>query len=102
MDGVAEFPNFPAMRQYTDETGVRWARRGDTLDGKTLAKRVRSLDVQVVHHYLGVLTQIAPADREKFWEEAVRKMQESVQSDFVGVEFKNGEGRHLLVVDERC
>lgn len=100
---VEEIPTFARMREYVDPDGVRWRRRGDRLlAGKDLGRRLRHDELQVLHHYMGELTQLPPDGREAFWSTAQASMRASTFSDFVGVEFRNEDGHRLLVVEESC
>ena len=72
------------------------------MEGKELARRLRKPEFLVRHNYLGDVVEIGPDKREEFWVSAERLMAESPHSDFVGAEFKDRDGRHLIVIDEHC
>ena len=99
---VSEIVVFSKLKEYVDPTGHAWVRRGGTLEGRALGRRIRKADLEVVHHYMGELHLVAFEDRERFWLRAERLMAESPHADFVGSEFKDETGAHLLVVDEFC
>jgi len=95
-------PQFSHMKEFTDSDGVTWRRRGEPIDGKALARRVRKEEFLVRHNYLGDIVEIEPDQREEFWASAERLMADSPHSDFIGAEFKDPTGRHLIVIDEHC
>ena len=98
-----EIPNFARMREWVSPDGERWHRRGDrVLSGKDLGRRLSRAELHVLHHYMGELTDVPVADRDAFWTAAQERMQESVHSEFRGVEFRSEAGERLLVVEEDC
>jgi hypothetical protein len=99
---VTAYPDFARMDQYIDSEGTRWSRRGGTLVGKALGRRLRDQQTLVLHHYLGELNDVPATAREAFWAEAEGKMAASGFSDFTGIEFKDEARRHLLVISESC
>ena len=100
---MTEIVPFYRRKEYVDAAGVHWRRRGDSaLRGSALGKRLRNADLRVLHHYLGVFTEVPADGRDEFWASASTRMAESAYSEFIGSEFKDGEGRRLLVVDEHC
>ena len=89
-------------KQFTDEHGVTWKRRGGELDANAIAHMINDAALTVLHEYMGRVTEIAAADRQAFWAEAERRMRESRHSDFWGQEFKSEDRRHLVVITEVC
>lgn len=90
------------MREYVDADGVRWRRRNGVMEGKALERRTRPPEVIVRHHYLGTVSDVPAQARTRFWSTARKRMAESKFSNFYGVEFKDGEGRRLILIDESC
>ena len=101
--GVTPFPGLAKEREFEDADKVTWTRRGSgALNGKALGKRLLNERVLVWYEYGTDVTVVAPSDRERFWQQAQDRMQESVHSEFQGYEFKSASGVILLVVQERC
>ncbi len=94
--------NLAQEREFTDEHGTRWRRRGGMLEAKPLQRLLLRDDVKVLHDYMGQATEVPPERRATFWNEAQRWMAASPCSRFYGAEFKNDEREHLLVVHEDC
>ena len=90
------------MSEYVDADRVRWTRRGTALEGKMLERRTRNAEIIVRHHSLGKIVEIPAAERGEFWSAARHRMAMSQQSAFVGAEFKDGTGRHMVLIDESC
>jgi hypothetical protein len=101
--GFRTIPTLVGRKKFTDEDGITWSRRGeDVLQGKALEKHLRDPAVRVLHEYAGELHAVPPTGREAFWKQAQELMGESEHSDFYGVQFKDEQGNHLLVVHEDC
>lgn len=95
--------SYSIPRPWITVEGRRWVLRGDSgYEGKQLHKLLRRGELLVFHDYLNERTLIPVDERETFWTTAVRRMSESVHSDFVGYQYKGPDGQHCVVVYEFC
>ena len=99
---MAAYLDVWSMREYVDAQGTRWQRRGTTLGRKQLERRTRRPDVVVLYHYLGAVSEVPPEARAKFWAALHARVAASEHSSFIGAEFKDETGRHLVIIDEGC
>ncbi|MDQ1748870.1 MAG: hypothetical protein QOD07_3133 [Frankiaceae bacterium] len=101
-DGTRTYLDVAATREYVDDEGIRWRRRGALLEGKTLQRRTMRPEVIVRRHYLGSVTEIPGEARAEFWAAVQTRLAESRHASVVGAEFVDRIGRHLVLVDESC
>lgn len=98
---ITTIEHLGAKRSFVDEHGVEWRRRGDGLGERQLLRLLLDASVVVVHEYEQTI-QVSPEDRQRFWDTAVERMEESEYSEFRGAEFRNAHNERLLVVTEYC
>lgn len=96
---------------WVDAAGTRWQLRGERSQ-QTPAKRVehllRSADVKVLLFYgPEPPREIAPGDRDALWQRMSPYLRSaeagtSDSTDFLAGEFRDGERRSLLIIEEFC
>jgi len=110
--GTGEIPSPSPIsdREWVDEGGRHWRLRGA---GRKAAKRfehlVQSSDVRVLHFYgIDAPTDLAGVERDQFWRRVRPYLDHPGGQDPEGMtafnvaEFKDGDGRSLLVIEESC
>jgi hypothetical protein len=96
------YPNLAQEREFVDEGGVVWHRRGGLVADERLRRLLADGAVRVLHDYLGNVTEVPSDRRAAFCADAEAKMRASDYSHFYGAEFKNDDRDHLLVIHEDC
>jgi hypothetical protein len=95
-----------ADREYVDERGRRWRLRGGELRVRRAERLVLDPLVPVVHVYLDQISDVATEDRKDFLAKIRPYLDGTApredHTDFVAAEFKDGDGRSLVVVEESC
>lgn len=106
LDGKAfEVPQPLAGREWTDDTGVTWRRRGQGLLTQGQARRLMSRsEVHVAHVFLGAVHEHQGADRdgliaevEAFWAGYAASM-----ATFDMGEFRDDSHRVMVIIVEGC
>ena len=92
-----------------DESGVLWRMRGGDLRWSRLERLVRDPAVPVLHVYLDEVKEVPTAERENlvatirpYLEPAGDGRAPGDHTEFVAAEFKAGDQRSLVVVEESC
>lgn len=94
--------------EYTGSDGTRWTARGGELGWSRIRHLILDTEVSVVRCYLGEIDEVSEADRVAFLERIKpfltggRVPKSERYTDFRALEFKDGQHRSLLVVEEFC
>lgn len=98
-------------REWVDDDGTRWhlRGRGQPIDIKRVARLLRDAEVRVLHvDGPGTRVDVGPGDRTRLWARIEPYLRGTVdrepndQTDVVVGEFKDDQGRSMLVIDEVC
>jgi hypothetical protein len=101
-DGARTSLDVVTMREYVDDDGICWRRRGTLLEGKMLERRTRRPEIIVKRHHVGNVAEIRPEDRPAFWAAVQTRLAESRHAAILDAEFTDESGRHLVLIDESC
>ncbi|MFE7359183.1 hypothetical protein ACFU8Q_40450 [Streptomyces sp. NPDC057543] len=92
-----------ASGELTDGSGCRWAKKRGPLDPRLVKRLVGSADEMIVGDGAGeVLRPVAPEARQAEWVRIKDRLDSPDLGTFQGYEFRSGEGRTLLYVEEFC
>lgn len=94
-------------RWWTDDAGVRWERRGTGVAASRFRRLLAQPEVRVVHvtpegfgEVLLVEREVLRRRVERFGTAGERSPGDHV--DFLVGEFRDGTGRRMVIVEERC
>jgi hypothetical protein len=93
--------------EYMDESGVRWQMRGGELPWKRIERLIHDPRVRVLHADQNKIRDVSTEHREEFLATIRpylngKSVAADDYTDFRAGEFKDDQGRSLLVVEETC
>ncbi|OLR94434.1 hypothetical protein [Actinokineospora bangkokensis] len=106
LEGLVEAPSAIRGKGWVDADGKRWVRRGGGVEVKRAERLLASADVRVLH-FCGpdAPVEVAVGDRAALWERVrpyLRGRGKEVHADFAVAEFRDGQRRTMLVIEESC